>query len=597
MGELAREGGRVLVDQLLLNGIDTAFCVPGESFLPVLDAIYDSPFRLVVCRQEGGAAHMAAAYGRLTGRPGICLVTRGPGATNASVGVHTAVQDSAPMLLLVGQVARSDRGREAFQELEVARVFATMAKWTAEVGDPARIPEVLARAITVAMEGRPGPVVLSLPEDVLAEVTTAPDACPASVVQAAPSPARLAELRRLLVGSRRPLLLAGGPGWTGPAAADLRAFVERSRLPVAVSFRSQDVVDNRSPSYVGPLGNSADPALLERVEAADLVVAIGTRLDELTMAGYRLLEPPRPRQRLVHVHQSAAELGKVYQPELGVVADMPSFAAAASALEPIAEPPWAAWTEAARTDYLTWSTPPPTANPRPTATQAPPATPPPTPTPAPTATQAPAATPPQPHPSTGDLDLAAVVAWLRERLPAEAIVAQGAGNYTGWVQRYYRFRELGTQLAPKGGTMGFGVPAAIAAKLAFPDRPVVAFAGDGCFLMTGQELATAVQHGVAIVVVVVNNRMYGTIRMHQELAHPGRVVGTDLRNPDFAELARAYGAHGEVVISTAAFPEAFERALAAGGPALLELRTDPEAITTTTTISQLRSRARRSAER
>src|SRR6266540_2282555 len=577
----ARAGGQVVVDQLLVHGVELAFCVPGESYLAVLDALHDvgDGMRLVVCRQEGGAAHMAAVYGRLTGRPGICLVTRGPGATNASVGVHTAVQDSAPMLLLVGQVARSDRGREAFQELEVARVFATMAKWTAEVGDPARIPEVLARAITVAMEGRPGPVVLSLPEDVLAEVTTAPDACPASVVQAAPSPARLAELRRLLVGSRRPLLLAGGPGWTGPAAADLRAFVERSRLPVAVSFRSQDVVDNRSPSYVGPLGNSADPALLERVEAADLVVAIGTRLDELTMAGYRLLEPPRPRQRLVHVHQSAAELGKVYQPELGVVAGMPSFAAAASALEPIAEPPWAAWTEAARTDYLTWSTPPPT------------------PTQAPTATQAPAATPPQPHPSTGDLDLAAVVAWLRERLPAEAIVAQGAGNYTGWVQRYYRFRELGTQLAPKGGTMGFGVPAAIAAKLAFPDRPVVAFAGDGCFLMTGQELATAVQHGVAIVVVVVNNRMYGTIRMHQELAHPGRVVGTDLRNPDFAELARAYGAHGEVVISTAAFPEAFERALAAGGPALLELRTDPEAITTTTTISQLRSRARRSAER
>jgi acetolactate synthase I/II/III large subunit len=254
VGELAREGGRVLVDQLLLNGIDTAFCVPGESFLPVLDAIYDSPFRLVVCRQEGGAAHMAAVYGRLTGRPGICLVTRGPGATNASVGVHTAVQDSAPMLLLVGQVARSDRGREAFQELEVARVFATMAKWTAEVGDPARIPEVLARAITVAKEGRPGPVVLSLPEDVLAEVTTAPDACPASVVQAAPSPARLAELRRLLVGSRRPLLPAGGPGWTGPAAADLRAFAERSRLPVAVSFRSQDVVDNRSPSRHGPPG-------------------------------------------------------------------------------------------------------------------------------------------------------------------------------------------------------------------------------------------------------------------------------------------------------------------------------------------------------
>jgi acetolactate synthase I/II/III large subunit len=578
VGELARVGGRVLVDQFLLNGIDTVFCVPGESFLPVLDAIYESPVRLVVCRQEGGAAHMAAAYGRLTGWPGICLVTRGPGATNASVGVHEAAQDSAPMLLLVGQVARPDRGREAFQELEIARVFATMAKWTAEIDDPARIPEALARAVTVAAEGRPGPVVLALPEDVLAEVTSAPDARPATVVQASPSPGQLAELRMLLAGSRRPLLLAGGPGWTAPAAADLRAFAEASRLPVAVSFRSQDLVDNRSPSYVGPLGNSADPALLERVEAADLVVAIGTRLDELTTSGYRLLRPPRPRQRLVHVHQGAAELGKVYQPDLGVVAGMPAFAAAARALEPVAEAPWAAWTESARAAHLTWSTRPPSAaaQPKPPATPQPPAA----------GTEA-----------AGDLDLAAVVAWLRERLPAGAIIAQGAGNYTGWVQRYYRFHELGTQLAPKGGTMGFGVPAAIAAKLAHPDRPVVAFAGDGCFLMTGQELATAVQHGLAIVVIVVNNRMYGTIRMHQELAHPGRVVGTDLRNPDFAQLARAFGAHGEVVTRTAAFPEAFERAIAAGGPALLELRTDPEAITTTTTISELRTRAARRGKR
>jgi acetolactate synthase I/II/III large subunit len=571
VAELAREGGRVLVDQLLLNGIETVFCVPGESFLPVLDAIYDSPVRLVVCRQEGGAAHMAAAYGRLTGRPGVCLVTRGPGATNASVGVHNAAQDSAPMLLLVGQVARPDRGREAFQELEVPRVFATMAKWAAEVDDPARIPEMLARAVTIALEGRPGPVVLSLPEDVLAEVTSAPDACPATVVQASPSPERLAELRRLLAGSRRPLLLAGGPGWTARAAADLRAFAEASRLPVAVSFRSQDVVDNRSPSYVGPLGNSADPALLERVEAADLVVAIGTRLDELTTAGYRLLRPPSPRQRLVHVHQGAAELGKVYQPDLGVVAGLPAFAAAARALEPIADPPWAAWTEAARAENLAWSTPPP-----------PPAG----------APAGPSPDGPQAGPSPEGLDLAGVVGWLRDRLPVEAIIAQGAGNYTGWVQRYYCFRELGTQLGPKGGTMGFGVPAAIAAKLARPDRPVVAFAGDGCFLMTGQELATAVQYGVAIVVIVVNNRMYGTIRMHQELARPGRVVGTDLRNPDFAELARAFGAHGEVVTSTATFPAAFERALAAGGPALLELRTDPEAISTTATIAELRSRAR-----
>jgi acetolactate synthase-1/2/3 large subunit len=355
----------------------------------------------------------------------------------------------------------------------------------------------------------------------------------------------------MLAAARRPLLLAGGPGWTADAAADLRAFAEASRLPVAVSFRSQDLLDNHSPSYLGPLGNSADPGLLKRVEAADLVVAVGTRLDELSMAGYRLLEPPRPRQRLVHVHQDAGELGKVYQPELGVVADMPAFAAAARALEPIAEPSWATWTEEGRAAYLAWSTPPA---------------------------------------SSAAVDLGSIVAWLRERLDDQAIIAQGAGNYTGWVQRFYRFRQRGTQLAPKGGTMGYGVPAAIAAKLAHPDRTVVAFAGDGCFLMTGQELATAVQHDLAIVVIVVNNRMYGTIRMHQELAHPGRVVGTDLCNPDFATLARSFGVHGELVTTTAEFPAAFERALACGGPALLELRTNRDAITTTTTIDRLRGR-------
>jgi len=553
MAEVARDGGRVVVDQLLLNGIDTMFCVPGESFLPILDAVHDAPVRLVVCRQEGGAAHMAAAYGRLTGRPGVCLVTRGPGATNASVGVHTAAQDSAPMLLLVGQVERGHRGREAFQELEVARVFAPMAKWTAEADDPSRLPELLARAVTVACSGRPGPVVLALPEDVLAATTGAADAAPAAPEQAAPAPEALAELRRMLAAARRPLLLAGGPGWTTDAAADLRAFAEASRLPVAVSFRSQDLLDNHSPSYLGPLGNSADPALLERVQAADLVVAIGTRLDELSMAGYRLLEPPRPRQHLVHVHQDAGELGKVYQPELGVVAGMPAFAAAARALEPVAEPSWAAWTEEGRAAYLAWS---------------------------------------MPQASSAAVDLGSIVAWLRERLDGEAIIAQGAGNYTGWVQRFYRFRRRGTQLAPKGGTMGYGVPAAIAAKLAHPDRTVVTFAGDGCFLMTGQELATAVQHDLAIMVIVVNNRMYGTIRMYQELAHPGRVVGTDLCNPDFATLARSFGAHGELVTATAEFPAAFERALACGGPALLELRTDRDAITTTTTIDRIRARSR-----
>jgi acetolactate synthase-1/2/3 large subunit len=559
VGELAREGGRVLVDQLLLNGLDTIFCVPGESFLPVLDAIYDSPVRLVVCRQEGGAAHMAAAHGRLTGRPGVCLVTRGPGATNASVGVHNASQDSAPMLLLVGQVPRSHRGREAFQEIDVAAVFGSMAKWAAEIDDAARIPELLSRAVTTAVSGRPGPVVLAMPEDVLEAVSTVADAAPATARQASPAGGDLVALRDLLAASRRPLLLCGGTGWTSRAAADLREFAEASRLPVAVAFRSQDLVDNRSPSYAGAFGNNANPALVERIGAADLVVAIGTRLDEVTTGDYRLLEPPRPQQRLVHVHQGAGELGKVYQAELGIVSGLPAFAAAARALEPIADPPWAEWTRAARADWLAWSAPASAG-------------------------------------ATPGVDLAAVVAWLAERLPPDAIIAQGAGNYTGWVQRYYRFRQLGTQLAPKGGTMGYGVPAAIAAKLAHPDRPVVAFAGDGCFLMTGQELATATLHEIAIMVVVVNNGMYGTIRMHQELAHPGRVVGTELRNPDFAALARSFGAHGELVTGTAEFPAAFERAVASGTAAVIELRTDAEAISPSSTLSQLRARAdRRSA--
>jgi acetolactate synthase I/II/III large subunit len=549
-----RDGGRILVDQLVLNGVDTAFCVPGESFLPVLDALHDAPVRLVVCRQEGGAAHMAAAHGRLTGRPGVCLVTRGPGATNASVGVHNAAQDSAPMLLLVGQVPRDLRGREAFQELDLPAVFGPMAKWAAEVEDAARLPELVARALTVAASGRPGPVVLGLPEDVLADKAEVADARPAAPLRAHPSPTDLAALRQLLAAASRPLLLAGGPGWTGEAAADLRAFAEASQLPVAVSFRSQDVVDNRSPSYAGPLGNNSDPALRARVEEADLVVALGPRLDELSMAGYRLLRPPRPRQRLVHVHQGAEQLGSVYQADLAIAAGTPAFARAARELEPFAAPGWADWTRAACAAYLDWSRPPP---------------------------------------SDARLDLARVVSWLSRRLPDDAVLTSGAGNYTGWVQRYYRWRQVGTQLAPKGGTMGYGLPAALAAKLAHPERVVVAFAGDGCFLMTGQELATAVQHDLSIVVVVLNNRMYGTIRMRQELTYPGRVVGTDLMNPDFAALARAFGAHGEVVEETAAFAPAFERALAAGRPALLELRTDPEAITPSATLHDLRAEAER----
>ena len=544
-----RTGGQIVLDQLAANGIDAAFCVPGESFLALLDALYDAPARLITCRHEAAAANMAVAYGKLTGRPGVCLVTRGPGATQASVGVHTAAQDSAPMLLLVGQVSRAVRGREAFQELDVPAVFGPMAKWAAEAGDPARLPELLSRAVRVATSGRPGPVVLSLPEDVLAGSARVGDARPVRQVALGAVPADLARLRELLGGARRPLVMAGGPGWTEAAAADLRAVAEASRLPVAVAWRSQDVLDNRSPSYVGDLGISPNPALAERVRAADLVVAVGPRLGEITTSGYRLLEAPLPHQRLVHVHPGLAELGRLYQPELAVNAAVAPFLAAWRSVPPVRGDAWAAWTEAARTNYLAWV---------------------------------------RPWPAPGRVDLGQVMVAMRERLADDAIVTNGAGNFSAWVHRFFQFRRHGTQLAPKSGAMGFGLPAALAAKVVHPDRAVVAVTGDGDFLMCGQELATAVQHRLDVVVLVVNNGRYGTIRMHQERAYPGRVIATDLENPDFAALAGAYGAAGEAVTDTEAFPAVFERALKAGRPALLDLHVDPEAIAPGLTLSALR---------
>jgi acetolactate synthase I/II/III large subunit len=544
-----RTGGQIVLDHLAANGIDAVFCVPGESFLALLDALYDAPTRVIACRHEASAANMAVAYGKLTGRPGVCLVTRGPGATQASVGIHTAAQDSAPLLLLVGQVRRAVRGREAFQELDVPAVFGPMAKWAAEAGDPARLPELLSRAVRVATSGRPGPVALALPEDVLAGSARVADARPARPVARGAVPADLARLRELLGGARRPLVVAGGPGWTEAAAADLRGVAEASRLPVAVSFRSQDVLDNRSSSYVGDLGVSPNPALAERVRAADLVVAVGPRLGEITTSGYRLLEAPLPHQRLVHVHPGLAELGRLYQPELAVNAAVAPFLAAWRSVPPVRGDAWAAWTEAARTNYLAWV---------------------------------------RPWPAPGRVDLSQAMVAMRERLGDDAIVASGAGNYSAWVHRFFQFRRHGTQLAPKSGAMGFGLPAALAAKVVHPGRAVVAVAGDGDFLMCGQELATAVQHRLDVVVLVVNNGRYGTIRMHQERSYPGRVIATDLDNPDFPALAEAYGAAGEAVTDTEAFPEAFERALAAGRPALLDLHVDPDAIAPGLSLGALR---------
>jgi acetolactate synthase-1/2/3 large subunit len=548
-----RSGGKALVDQLELHGVELAFCVPGESYLPILDALLDSPIRLISCRHEAAASNMAEAYGKLTGRPGICFVTRGPGATHASVGIHTADQDSTPMILFVGQVPRGHTGRVAFQELDYPAVFGTMTKWVAQVDDAARIPEHVARAFAVATRGRPGPVVLALPEDVLAEETEADDAPPIEIPRPAPGDDELRRLGELLAAAERPLVIVGEAGWTARAGTGALAWCEANVLPVASSFRCQDYVDNRSAVYAGHLTIGMDPALARRVEQADLVIAIGGRLGDVTTGGYTLLDVPRPRQTLVHVHPDADEVGRVYETDLPIVADLSAFVEALRRLLPLESPPWREWMTAARADYVT--------------------------------NLGHRAMP-------GDLDLGDVMAFLRQRLPADAVFTCGAGNFTVWAHRFYEFSEYPTQLAPRSGAMGYGIPAALAAKALHPDRVVVCLAGDGDFMMASSELATAVQHGLPIIVLVVDNGMYGTIRMHQERLFPGRVSGTDLVNPDFAAFATSFGCFGETVGRTEDFEAAFERAVAAGLPAVVCLKVDPEGISPRWTISELREEAR-----
>lgn len=546
-----RTGGQILVDQLKIHGVDTVFCVPGESYLAALDAFHDAreQIHLIVCRQEGGASYMADAYGKLIGRPGICFVTRGPGATNASVGVHTAFQDSTPMVLFIGQATRGALDREAFQEIDFRRMYGPLAKWVAQIDDPGRIPEFVARAFTFATSGRPGPVILALPEDMLREPSGAADADPYKTVRAHPGTEELAKLRALLASAKRPLMLVGGSTWTAQAVADVIAFAEANRLATATSFRCQDHFDNLHPCYVGDLGIGPNPKLAARINEADLIIAVGPRLGEMTTGGYTLLKIPRPRQGFVHVHPGSEELGRVYQADLPINAGMPQFTMALRALQPVDFRAWAEWTEAAHKDYLEYATP--VANP-------------------------------------GSLQLAEVIATIQKQLPPDTIVANGAGNFTGWVHRFWRYRQFGTELAPISGSMGYGVPAGVAAAILHPKRTVLSFSGDGCFLMNGQELATAMQYGAAPIFFVVNNGMYGTIRMHQEREYPTRVCGTALTNPDFAALARAYGAHGETIEHTEDFAPAFERARKAGRAALIELRLDPEAITTRTTLSKIR---------
>lgn len=538
----ARSGGRILADALHVHGVDRVFCVPGESYLDILDALYDLPeIHLVVAKHEGAAANMAEADGKLTGRPGICMVTRGPGATQASVGVHTAFQDSTPMILLIGQVARGVRGREAFQEVEFRQMFAPLAKWVAEIESAERIPEYMLRAFQCATSGRPGPVVLALPEDVLAETAVVADTARFTRVQPSPTLANVAALRDELARAKRPLLIVGGSGWSDEACTTLEQFVETNSLPVAASFRRQDLLNNLHPSYIGHLSLGMAPYLAKRVKSADLIVALGTRLGDISTGSYSVLSVPRPCQRLVHIHSASEELGRVYQADVAIHASPSLFAPALRHMEPIPDLPWKNWTAEARGEFLDFTS--------------------------------------LPKSRPNGVDMAVVVSHLAKRLPSDALVCNGAGNFTVWVHRYFRYKVRATELAPTSGSMGYGFPAAIAAKLRYPERISVCFAGDGCFLMYPQELATAMQYGAAVITLVVNNGMYGTIRMHQERRFPGRVSGTDLPGPDFVSLAKSFGAYAERVDSTDAFEAAFERALESGRAAVLELHVDPKQIT------------------
>ena len=550
----SRHGGQILVEQLKIHGADLAFCVPGESYLPVLDALYENreSIRLITCRHESGAANMAEAYGKLTGEPGICFVTRGPGATNASIGVHTAFQDSTPLILFIGQVGSDFVEREAFQEIDYRRMFGQMAKWVAQIDRVDRIPEYIAHAYQVATSGRMGPVVLALPEDMLTATAEVADARAWQRIETSPGEQALARFSSLLSSAKRPFVIVGGSGWDRDSCADLKQFIETQQLPIGCAFRFQDLFDNTHPNYAGDVGIGINPKLAARIKAADLVVAIGPRLGEMTTGGYDLINAPVPVQKLVHIHAGVEELGRVYQADLMINASMPAMARALAAMPRVTGAGVATSAIEANADYHAWQ---------------------------------------MKRETPGKVQLCDVMQHLQNVLPPDAIIANGAGTFATWVHRFHRYHGFRTQLAPTSGAMGYGVPAAIAAKAVHPDRVVIAFSGDGCFLMTGQELATAVQYQLNVIFIVVNNNMYGTIRMHQERAFPGHVYGTTLVNPDFAAYARAFGASGEVVENTAEFAPAFARAMQAGKPALIEIRIDPEAISPNTTLEAIRAAA------
>jgi acetolactate synthase-1/2/3 large subunit len=548
-----RTGGEILIDQLVAQGVKQAFCVPGESYLAALDAFYDRNIELIVCRQEGGAACMAEAIGKATGRPGICFVTRGPGATNASAGIHIAKQDSTPMIVFVGQVARDMRDREEFQELDYRAVFGTMAKWATEIDDPARIPEIVSRAFYVAMNGRPGPVVIALPEDMLTERVSVPDAPFVAEVETSPGAVEMEKLQALLASAQNPFVIVGGSRWSQAACDSLARFAEKFSLPVATTFRRGATYDSSKTTYGGDLGIGPNPKLLSRIKAADVVVLIGGRLGEMPSQSYTLFDIPAPQTKLVHVHPGTDELGRVYSPHLAINASPAAFCAAAEKLQPPKDIKWRAGTEELHASFLEWTG---------KATKVP-----------------------------GGVNLGEIMVWLREELGPDAIITNGAGNYSGWIHRFYRFRKFGSHIACTSGSMGYGVPAAVAMKHLYKDRPVVCFAGDGDFLMTGQEFATAVQYNLPLTVVVCDNGIYGTIVMHQEREYPGRIIGTELKNPDFAAYAAAFGGFGAVVEKTADFQAAYAGALQSGKPSIIHLKIDPQAITPATTLSAIREKA------
>jgi acetolactate synthase-1/2/3 large subunit len=548
---MIRNGGRLLVECLIALGATKSFGVPGESYLAVLDALHDTLGKLdyVLCRNEGGAAFMASAYGKLTGSPGICFVTRGPGVTNASIGVHTAMQDSSPMILFVGQVGTDMKGREAFQEIDYRAVYGTVAKWAVEIDDVSRLPEIVARAWTTALTGRPGPVVVALPEDMLTSLTeAAPLSGPAAIFEAAPAQDAMAAALKLLEAAERPVLLMGGANWTEAGRTALQAFAEASDIPVVAAFRYQDQFDNHSPAFVGEAGVGMVAHVKNLIRDADVILAVNVRLGEMTTEGYTLLSVPQPRQKLIHVHGSDREIGKIYVPAIGIHAGPNAFA---KALTPV-KGGWTEWRASARRAY-----------------------------------EGTFAAPIQP----GPVDMVAVSAWLRETLPADVILTNGAGNFTVWPNKFFKFGPQARLLAPQSGAMGYGLPAAVAAKVVFPQRTVVCFAGDGDFQMNCQELGTAMQAGAQPIVLIINNGIYGTIRAHQERNYPARVSGTSLENPDFVTLAKAYGFHAERVETTADFAAAFGRALDSATGAVLDIAISPEALTPRQTLSQMREAA------